>query len=446
MACNHILFIETRPAPKLWTSQSDRFPMLGIGYLISYIQSRYPHIQCFLRSHYNVDIALIKGLQPDLIAISATTPMFDAAASLSKRLEPLGIPIIIGGVHITSMMESLPKEIILGVCGEGEETILEIVEILQNGDTLTPSILSTINGIVFRQTDGSIKSTPHRPRIHDLDSLPMPDRSKMNITRGGRVHMLTSRGCPFRCSFCSSSHFWGNKIRFRGVDSIIEEIEFLIKKYAPRMLCFYDDFFLANHKRFFSIAERILSLGIHKKTRFFVTSRASHITAEVCEVLEKMNTRIVFMGFESASPKVLSYLKPEQASPEIYDTATELLKRYNLIVSASFIIGSPEETIDDIRQTFQYIAKSRIDSVGIYPLVAYPGTKVWEDAIRLGVINPKNVDWERINDWERHFLPQRLSHEEMKKWLSKLYREQFRRRLIFGLRHLLPFRPYSVYH
>jgi len=136
MACNQILFIETRPAPKLWTSQSNRFPMLGIGYLISYIQSRYPHIQCFLRSHYNVDIALIKALQPDLIAISATTPMFDAAVSLSKRLEPLGIPIIIGGVHITSMMKSLPKEIVLGVCGEGEETILEIVEILQNGLSL----------------------------------------------------------------------------------------------------------------------------------------------------------------------------------------------------------------------------------------------------------------------------------------------------------------------
>ena len=446
MACNRILFIETRPAPKPWTSQSNRFPMLGIGYMISYIQSRYPNVKCFLRSHYNVDLAFIKTLQPDLIGISATTPMFDDAVNLSMRLKPLRIPIIIGGVHITSMTESLTKEFVLGVRGEGEETILEIVKILQEGGTLTQDVLSTINGIVFRQTDGSIKTTPRRPRILDLDSLPMPDRSKMSISRGGRVHMLTSRGCPYSCSFCSSSHFWGSKIKFRGVDSVIEEIEFLIKEYTPRMLCFYDDFFLANHKRFFAIAERILSLGIHKKTRFFVTSRASHITAEVCEALERINTRIVFMGFESASPKVLNYLKPEKANPEIYDHAIELLKRYNLIVSASFIIGSPEETIDDVRQTFQYIAKSRIDSVGIYPLVAYPGTKVWKDAIRFGVVNPEKVDWKKIDDWQTHYLARRLTREEMKNWLSKLYREQFRRRVIFGLRGLLPFRPYSFYH
>jgi len=446
MACNRILFVETRPAPKLWTSQSNRFPMLGIGYLISYIRSRYPHVQCFFRSHYKVDIPVIKALQPDLIAISATTPMFDEAADLTKRLKPIGIPIIIGGVHITSMPESLSEGFVLGVCGEGEETILEIVEILQKGGTLTPDVLSAIDGIVFRQTGGAIKTTPRRPRIQVLDSLPMPDRSNMNITRGGRVHMLTSRGCPFKCSFCSSSHFWGNKIKYHGADSVTEEIEFLVKKYAPRMLCFYDDFFLANHKRFFAIAERILSLGLHKKTRFFVTSRASHITAEVCEVLEKINTRIVFMGFESASPKILAYLKPQKASPEIYDRAIELLKQYKLIVSASFIIGSPEETNEDVRQTFQYIAKGRIDSVGIYPLVAYPGTKVWEDAVRLGVINPEKIDWKKINDWQTHYLPQRLTREEMKEWLSKLYKEQFRRRVIFGLRGLLPFRPYSFYH
>ena len=364
-------------------------PSLGLGYIVSFLRKYLD----FENAHMLIGNVLnkLKKDPPDIIGISSVTEDFTKATECAKSLKELfKVPIIVGGVHISSMPESLPEYFDIAVLGEGEETMGELLKLIsENG--LDKQYLSGIGGIAYHQ-DGQVRITAARDLIGNMDTIPFPEREE--FVRRGFFHILTSRGCPYRCSFCSSSLFW-NKIRFFSPSYVVEEIKFLIFKFGARHISIWDDIFIINIGRFKKIVDLIQKENIHKQVSFGCSVRANLINDETCSLMKSMNVTHVGLGLESGSEKMLKYLKKGSVKVEDNKRAVDLLKHYGFTIKGSFIIGSPDETEEDIIDTLDFIRHSRLDG-GIANLaVPYPGTEFWQYASKRGLV-ANDMDFDRL--------------------------------------------------
>lgn len=345
--------------------------------------------------------------KPDLIGVSSVTQNFEEAKrfmSLSRK--QLDVPIILGGVHVSTMPSSLPQYVDVGVIGEGEETFLELVNILLKNDELIS--LDDVKGICFYKDDKLIINEK-RPLIDPLDKIPIPDRTYLNMDyylkkasvvpfqTGRNTHIITSRGCPFSCAFCSTAVFWG-KPRVLPVERVIDEIEYLVSKYNVNIIHVFDDLFLINKKRFFEVVNKIEEEGINKKVKFMCLVRADSLNDKVMEALRKMNVVCVGIGLESGSDKVLSYLKNKTITVEQNRRTIKYCKDYGITCMGSFMIGNPTETKEDLNQTLNLIKENQYNpyfSALTYISTPLPGTQLWNYAKQMGCV-ANNMNWENL--------------------------------------------------
>ncbi len=186
--------------------RGENFPSLSLGYLISYVDKYYPGLN-FETSFNREDILeKIRSFKPDLVGFTAVTFTYRKIFSLAKKVKEAfpSIPLIIGGFHITLLPGCLPDYIDVGVLGEGEDTFLELIKAYQNKGDLKKK---DIKGIVFRENYNLI-NTGMRELIQPLDRIPPPDLEALSVDKRGPVHIMSSRGCPYRCRFCCSTKYW----------------------------------------------------------------------------------------------------------------------------------------------------------------------------------------------------------------------------------------------
>ena len=217
----------------------------------------------------------------DIAAISCTTQDYNIAKKIAndiKQKNP-GIVVILGGSHVTWLPQTLTIDFDFGVIGEGEQTLVELVDYIKSGRKSEQ--LFTINGVVFHW-DGGMMAAPPRELIEPLDNIPPPIRDNPGETM---YYMFTSRGCPYRCAFCSSSAFW-KKTRFHSADYVVTEIERCVRMGATH-IPMMDDLFVANRKRFVEILEKLKRTDLHKKFNFnfMVQVRANLVDDELCYLL-----------------------------------------------------------------------------------------------------------------------------------------------------------------
>ncbi len=366
------------------------FPPLGLAYIASYLRTKLPGTEIKIVYH-NLEQE-IKDFKPDLLAISSVSQNFNAAAQHARTAKAYGLPVIIGGPHITSIPTSLTPEMDLAVLGEGEETMLEIVQTI-GASGWSASALEQIKGVAYRRNH-TVETTGPRAEISSLDTLPFPARDLLPIPHRGIVHLFSSRGCPYKCQFCASTHFWG-KVRFFSAEYVLKEIEQVVATYDPIAIGFYDDLFIASKKRLFEIVELIVQKGYHRRLEFVLNGRANLITHEVAAALKRMNVVRVNMGLESGNEKTLEFLKGETASVDINARALEILKQHGINAHGTFIIGCPGETSQDISETETFIRKSSLSSFEVYLLTPLPGTPVWYLALSRGVVS-NDMDWSKL--------------------------------------------------
>lgn len=409
------------------------YPALGLAYLSSYLKQRI----------FDLDIRIIDSnvknsiqtYDPNIVGISAVSQNFGIAVHYAKIAKENKKLVIVGGVHITMLPESLPNEADVGVLGEGEETFYDIVrhfkKIKKNF-----SYLKNIKSIIYRNSRGRIIKTKNREPIKNMDVLPFPDRNLLNIPRKQSVYLFSSRGCPYNCYFCASTRFWGRaNVRFFSAEYVIREIEYLLKKYNPNLISFKDDLFIANKERLRKMVALIRERGIHKKTQFCVSCRANLVDEETVRLLKKMNVVMISMGLESGNPRILSLLKGGNVTVEQNKKAIELIKKYKIHTNASFIIGAPDETLKEMRDTYNFIKKSRLDSFLIYVLTPFPGTPVWENARKKGIVSD-TLDWNKLTiDFKNNasgkiILNEKVSRKELQKIYFRFIRLQKRKELL----------------
>ncbi len=386
-----------------------RFYPLSFGYLEAYAH-RYGEKDFVSAYEESLDYSILQKYKPDIVAMTCVTENYNKAqqyAHAIKRFNPK-IKVVIGGIHLSSVPDSLSPDMDIGIVGEGEQTFLEL---LQNDFEPNPCI----NGLVFRE-DGGLIQTSKRALIEPLDNIPHPDRGifwdkpRTAVAGESDFYMFSSRGCTNRCVFCSSSRFWG-KIRLHSAEYVIEEVNQL-KGLGAKNICFYDDTFLADIERTRVISEGVKDLGL----TFHITARANQVSDEAAKLLKQMHVVGVGMGLESQVAKSLLWLRKGN-TPEINQKAIDVLKANGLHYAASFIKGIPGETREEFKVTLDFIKKNSIPHE-LYSLVKFPNTPLYEGS----------TDWDSCSMFSNKPVDVRVKQFFMRSQLiHKAYRKVMRR-------------------
>jgi anaerobic magnesium-protoporphyrin IX monomethyl ester cyclase len=231
-------------------------PALGLGYLKSYFY-KYSTLKD------EVEIQILKNniwnnlirSKPDVIGISSVSQDYTNAIKYTKKIRDAGSEahVIIGGIHISTLSESFNDIFDAGVIGEGEETFKELIETIYKSGYNKQKLMG-IKGLVFKQGSDLI-TTGKRDLIEHLDLIPGPDRTYLKLR--SFLHVLTARGCPYRCIYCSSAAFWGHRIRFHSASRVFEEMRELIKSYHLKHISIWDDLFVINKMRLCELSNLI---------------------------------------------------------------------------------------------------------------------------------------------------------------------------------------------
>jgi radical SAM superfamily enzyme YgiQ (UPF0313 family) len=351
----------------------------------------------------------------DLIGISSITSTAPRAFKIASRFRSKGIPIVMGGPHSTFLPEESLEYADYVVRGEGEETIVELIEHLESGTSL-----KDIRGLSYREGDTLIHN-PERPLLNDLDAAPIPDLSVVhNWKRKNTIPLATSRGCPYGCRFCSVIQMFGRKYRFKSVDRIIKEIKAVASKKVHHIF-FIDDNFAANKKQTKLLLKRIIAEGIRIEWSAQVRTEITR-DAELIDLMVQAGCFGVFVGFESINPRTLVLFNKKQEVDDIVN-CIETFKKASIYIHGMFVLGGDTDDIETIKSTEKFAKRLGIPSVQFLMLTPLPGTPVFEDLRQQGRL--LHTDWAKYDAHHAVFEPKLMTpfelHTETLKAMAGFY-------------------------
>ncbi|MFX0091906.1 MAG: B12-binding domain-containing radical SAM protein [Candidatus Hodarchaeota archaeon] len=306
--------------------------------------------------------------KPDTVALTATTPSYPRAIEIAKLSKKRGALTIMGGVHVTFRPASaLRLGIDVVVRGEGERVFAQLLS--------NYPALEDVKGISFKK-NGQIQHNPDCELIQNLDSLPNPAYHLFELERYKIISSITSRGCPYNCTYCSATHFWRKKVRYRSIPKVIEEIKLLNQKYNFRLFRFMDSSFTIHEKRTKELCQAILDEDL--QFNWSCEARPDQLSNELLETMFDAGCRLVCLGVDSASQEILNRSQRKVQSQEIWDAITRI-KAKKMQVRAYVTFGFPGETIESVKQTITYLQQYQPSQILLSLATAYPGTKLTEN-------------------------------------------------------------------
>lgn len=378
-------------------------PPLGLAYLSAYLKKQgHDNVQIIDTTYEQLESRLDSISSPTLFGMYFMTPYYagviKAIGVLKKRFPD--VPIIAGGPHPTVNPEDVLKRLQVSVCvrGEGEYTMAELVDAFKERSDLTN--LSGIRGIsYFDPARNEIVHNEDREPIQDLDEIPFPRRELLpmdHYVQGGTqkgfsyrklrvTTMITSRGCPFNCSYCQPTvnRIFGKKARFRSVNNVVEEIGQLIRDYSIQGILFSDDTFTCKKKFVMEFCEEILRKKYDIK--FAINSRVNTIDDEMLSMLKKAGVETIMFGIESGNQKILDNVRKNITIEQIQNAVT-MTKSKDINVYGYFMIGSTEESSDTLKDTFSLVRRLPFDEVQFSMATPYRGTYLFDEASSLDLI------------------------------------------------------------
>lgn len=264
-------------------------PSLGLGYLASALRDAFGHDHFEFRVvDRDVENNII-AFTPDIVAITSVSANFNQAIAYARIAKQYGLPVIIGGVQISALPSSFTCDMDVGIIGEGERTIVDLLRVFEDESCLIPDSLQQVQGIVYKH-DGRYITTPQRPPITPLDRISMPARDLLTFTY---ISMQTSRGCSYRCVFCSASCFWGG-IRYFSPGYVVNELTHIIENYEVpyHWITIWDELFIADKQRLQNIVDLMDKHGLLGTFRFWCHARSNLVTDEVALLLNQMGVQV----------------------------------------------------------------------------------------------------------------------------------------------------------
>jgi len=398
----------TPPCIKLYTGLRDAapiYPPLGIAYIAAVLEKEgfdgsILDSYALGLSWKQIENAIIKR-KPTVVGVACTTTTFSEALQIIKIVKKNNPKIltIIGGPHVTAVpKETLKrhKEIDVVVIGEGEYTFLDVVKRLEKGQRDFKNVL----GIAYREK-GKIVINKLRKPIENIDSFPFPVRHLLPVDRYKPpakfpikkpfMTVMSSRGCPNLCTFCSSKIIFGVTIRQRSAENVLQEIKEIVKKYGIKEITFVDDTFTINRKRLIAICKGMKELGV----MWTCSARVNTVDEEVLKIMKNSGCKLIEYGVESGSQRILKNIK-KGITVEQAIKAVKWTKNAKIMVCTAFMIGNPGENKKTIRKTIKLAKKLDPDMMQLSILTPYPGTEVYDIVKKKG---------ELLKDFEEYESP-----------------------------------------
>lgn len=406
---------------------------LGLAYLAAVLVKNGHEVNIIdaavLNYHHEQIVSHIRRYTPDLIGITSVTPNYATTLGLASRLKKeFDLPILIGGPHVTALVEETMRNHCydFAVLGEGELTVLQLIDTIQNnGD------LSMVKGIAYRH-EGQLIKTPPRPYVEDLDTLPFPARNLLpelsnykptpsayrNIPQ---ATMITSRGCPYHCAFCDRSVF-GNRYRARTARNVVDEMELLVNEHGAREIRFWDDTFNVDQKRVFAICEEILNRKLD--VTWTCLGRVNHMNEDLLEAMAKAGCWQVDYGIESGNQAILNGIMKGQTL-DMVQRVVELTHKAGIGVRGFFMLGLPGENESTMRDTIGFAKSLDLTSAVFHITTPFPGTELFKIATKTGELRSDAGYDEYMLGFSEDipYVPQGLTAQRMKDFQNIAYRE-----------------------
>lgn len=377
-------------------------PSIGLAYVYSAFEEagcdvEFQDYQC-KKVVINDIVDYISKEQYDLIGMQTYITNMNRCfevASLIKKKTPQS-KIILGGPHATifsDMVIAHPSVDYVAI-SEAEYTVKELIKCL--GNNIEPN---EVLGLYWKERNGKIHKNPRRPFAENLDKLPVPRYEIFNPDnyfpavhiRGRRVHnIITSRGCPFKCTFCSATEVYGNRYRYQSIERSIREMKFLKDKMGVDSLQIYDDNFTTSRKRTKELCKKMIEESLD--LQWVCYTRADTIgDDEMLHLMKEAGCYMIVVGIENGNERILKLIN-KQLNLDIARRNLELAEKASINVLSSFMIGLPSETIDEIENTIEFSTTLAL-TYATYPIFTpYPGTPIYEDAKNHGTIVSDNFD------------------------------------------------------
>ncbi|MFZ3073446.1 MAG: radical SAM protein [Thermodesulfobacteriota bacterium] len=377
-----VVLVSPGSSQRSWASPH---PPINVGYIAAYLEAHGVEVRIVDELAGQDAREAFLRLKPDIVGITATTPLVPDAYRVAGIAKELGILTVMGGKHAMILPEEALMHVDIVVLGEGEKAMLDIVNGARDRVIRVP---------YFKSLD----EVPS-PAWHLMDMefyLTSKERTPSNHLRlfppKSRIAALIStRGCPYSCIFCYNS--WSDApLRSHSPERVLSDVKHLMEKYGANAFFFMDDDFFVPRKWFKRICELFISEGINKKIIWGCQTTADHVSGEYLELAKRAGCYQVGFGFESGSQRILEMLKKQKTSVEDNAKAARLCRETGVKSWATFMIGNPTETMEDIQATFDFIRNNPIDGVGIHVTTPFPGTELWNWCKERNLI-PEKLDW-----------------------------------------------------
>lgn len=337
----------------------------------------------------------INDFKPDIVGITVWTTFAASAfkvASLCKEYDE-DLPVIMGGPHISIKYDEVIKicsHVDFLVRGEGEETILELVNVLQEyvntkrKDNLSND-LSRIKGLSYRDNN-QIVHNPPRPFIKDLNSIPYPARellwNKNTYNSEDMGLLMTSRGCPYNCFYCATS-IWQRKLRYRSIDNVINEIKLVIDNYDTQQFTFKDDSFTVNRQRVMEFCDALKEENLD--ISWDCNTRVDLIDEELLKTMKSAGCNSIKVGIETGSDRLLKLINKKTTLTQARKAA-KLIRKVGIHWTGYFMMGLPSETKQETYQTLKFMRELKPDFASLSTYEPFPGTRLFEIGIEKGLV------------------------------------------------------------
>jgi radical SAM superfamily enzyme YgiQ (UPF0313 family) len=406
-------------------------PPIGLASIAAYLEKRGIHakiIDCYAKPDSDRLIReYLLNRNPGFMGISCTTSSFldgIRITVLAKKLLP-DIRVIFGGPHVSAMKEKVLEDfpiVDFVAVGEGEETLAQLIE--------NPESPSSVKGIIYREPGGNICFTGYRDKGIDLDTLPFPAYEKLdgypdayklpifNYPRSPNTSCISSRGCPYACSYCDRSVF-RRTFRYNSAEYLYEHLRYLKQRFGIRHVNFYDDQFTFKRKRVEEFARMMTDRPL--EMTFNCAVRAEHVDPELLGQLKRAGCWMVSLGIETGDEALLAQHR-QNANLKLVADKIRLIKQAGLRTKGLLMMGLPGETEQSIRKSMNYVFSLPIDDFNLSKFTPFPGSPIYEKIHELGTFDE---DWERMDCMHFLFIPKGMTRERLEELFQKFYKTHF---------------------
>lgn len=425
--------------------KANIMPPLGLAMLAAYLERRgftADIVDCF------ADPAADRGIReyltdrrPAFLGFSCTTSSFlDGAriAAAAKELLP-GVTTVFGGPHVSALRERVLRDypaVDLVVVGEGEETLVDLLD----GGAPAPA---EIPGVVFRDSSGEAIFTGRRATSLELDSLPLPAYDKLkgypgayslpifNYPRTPNTSCISSRGCPYACSYCDRSVF-GRSFRYNSAEYLHDHLRHLRERYGVRHINFYDDQFTFNRARVEKFCRLMLErpLGM----TFNCAVRAEHVDPALLALMKRAGCWMISLGIETGDEELLAQHR-QRANVTLLAQTVRSIAAAGIRTKGLLMMGLPGETEASIRRSMDYVFSLPLDDFNLSKFTPFPGAPLYETIREVGAFDE---DWEKLDCMNFQFVPNGMTKERLEELFILFYQTHFKRpRVMLGYMAML---------